>query len=328
MENETTMEQELDVLLGTETKSKSAAPAVDAGKPSGEPGKQPGVDASPLPVAKPEGEEDPLLKALDEIEEEKEETPAETPGLSTDQKSVLEAIPDIQTATNLFNVVQNYQTFTGALEGGKFEDVESMLEAWNPAVLDNWLEHVYQKMVAADGKWVERFIKEQEGQPENKEFKSLKKEVDALKAQLTDKQVRTQKDEEASRQTTTYQNYNKHIEALFDKVNFSKADRKWVTADLHSRVSGDAKVLASVKAGKPEAINKLFKEACREYVNRDKEVVEQKDEKIKEQSKKKAPLGGGAAETDNISDDINQVAKKDLETWSSRAMDKLFRTKK
>jgi len=317
-----TVDAQLNELFGTpET---PAAKAEGAETPKGDPAK-PVPAASPAPVeAKPE-EADPLLKALEEIEEEQPAAPKEDkPVLSPDQQAVLEAIPNIEVATNLYQAVQNYDNFTGALSSGKFTDVEAMLTKWNPDVLDGWQEHIYQKFVAS-GAWVDRFIAEAEGKGPTKEFTKLQKEVNSLKEALTAKTTTSKAEQEAAATQAAFQGYNKHVNDLFEKINFNAADRRWVTADLNQRIAADPKVLAAVKSGNAKAVNPLFKAACREYLTRDKEVVVQGEKKVEKQLQKKVPLGGASAETDAIPEDINQVKKEDRETWTQRALDKLFK---
>ena len=322
---ESVMDAELATLLGAESKPAASAAAVTA--PKGAAGETPPAVASPAAGETPAGEEDPLLKALDEIEEEPEVKPEEKPALSTDQQAVLEAIPDIKTATNLYNVVQNYHTFTGALESGKFNDVESMLTEWNPKVLEAWVEHVYEKNKVA---FVDRFIAENDPArgPENKALTALQKEFNQLKTQLEDKKKVSVQEEAQTRVQQSFQAYNVFVNDLFDKINFNKADRRWVTADLNNRVAADPKVLAAVKSGDTKKVIPLFKAACKEYATRDKEVVTGAAEKVTQQEKKKAPLGGGAAEAANeIPDDIKQVKKGDEDKWLDKALGALFKKK-
>lgn len=319
---ESTMESELDALFGT---SKSAAPAAVAGKDAkSDPGDKTPPAASP--AASETTEEDPLLAALDTIEEDKEAKPDEKPAVSEEQQEILKVIPTAQAAVELYNVAQNYQNFTGALEKGKFGDVEAMLSSWNPDVMDGWMEHIYQKFVGGENpEWVDRFIAEKEGRGPDKAVTKLQKELNALKDQLTEKKAVTTQNTEQQRVQASFQEYNRHIDGLFEKINFNKTDRKWVTADLNQRIAADPKILAAVKSGKPAAANALFKAACRDYLNRDKEVVEQTGEKIAAQEKKKLPLGGaGGQDAGTLPDDIKQVPKGQEDSWVDQQLGKLF----
>lgn len=318
---EPTTDEQLEALLST---SKPAAPAVVASKPGDPP---PEVVASPSK----EGEENPLLKALDEISDGEEETPApEGKGaLTADQQEILKVIPDIQTASNLYGVVENYNNFTQALQAGKFDDVEEMLSSWDKNVIDGWLEHIYEKKVAS-GEWVDRFIAEKEGRgPENKGLTKLQNEMKELREQLAEKKNVNTKAEQEQATNQAFVNYNKYINSLFDQMDFSKADRRWVAVDLNSQVAANPKVVAALKAGNLSAVNKLFKTACRDYIERDKVVVAEKDAKIEVQSKKKLPLGGGGGEAEGaLSDDIREVPKDKVEVWVDRQLGKLFSKKK
>ncbi len=323
--SEQTVDQELEALLAP---TKSAAPA--AGEPP------PKTVASPPEAAAetPAGDEDPLLKALNEIKDG-EETPAEEGkgALTQDQQQILQAIPDIQTATNLYGVVENYKNFTDSLEAGRFDDVEAMLSTWNKDVIDGWLEHIYEKKVAS-GEWVDRFIAETGGsKPEAGEIRKLKNDVKALRDSLTEKETRNTKAQQQQVQQQTANkaltDYNTHVEGLFEQIGFSKADRRWVLNDINKQLVQNPEVLAAVKAGKPAAINKIFKAACKEYIERDKVVATEKGEKIDTQSKKKAPLGGaGGAETEALPDDIKQVPKGKTEAWLDQQLGKIFKNKK
>lgn len=322
---ESTLDADLATLLGT---SKPAAPAVVADKgATPDLSAKPAAAASPQPVETPT-EEDPLLAALDAIEEEKEAKPEEgKAGVSEEQQEILKVIPTATAAVELYNVAQNYKNFTDTLQSGKFSDVESMLKDWNPDVLDGWLEHVYKQKVAS-GEWVDRFIAESEGKGPDKEVTKLKREMAELKASLTEKKAANTQSDAQKQLQESFQNYNKHIDGLFDKINFNKADRRWVTADLTTRISADPKVLAAIKGGNASAANKLFKDACREYLTRDQEVVQQNGEKITGQERKKLPLGGAGSETTAMPENIKDVPKGQEEKWLDAGLAKLFGKKK
>ncbi len=327
MENETptldqTMDADLEALLGPSDKSKPAAPAAAASK-SGETSEK-----VASPSSEETGDEDPLLKALESLDEEdgeKKEASEEgdeeaKPNLSSDQQAVLEAIPDIETATNLYSVVRNYNTFTTALAEGKFEDVESMLGDWNPDVIEKWTEYIYKKHGES---FVDRFINENDpnAPKENKDIVALRKTVTALQEAISEKKKTNVQQTEAEKQQSSFQAYNKTVDAWFDKIEFSKNDRRWVTADLNQRIAADPKVLAAIKGGDPKAAKALFKTACKDYINRDKEVSEDTTKKITVQSKKKLPMGGGASEVvGEVPDDIRAVKKGEEDKWLDKAL--------
>ncbi len=321
---DSTMEADLQALLGGETSKPAGKPAVAS--PTGD---QPGsTDASPETPA----ETDPILAALDEIEEDAVVKPEDNkPALSSDQQAVLQAIPDIQTATNLYAVVDGYNNLTKTFESGDFDNVEKMFESWNPEVLENWKEHMYKKYVSS-GEWVDRFIAEAEGKgQENKGLTKLQKEFNALKASIEEKKTVNAKDEAQKAVQASFQAYNRHVDELFEKVNFNKADRKWVVADLNARVAADPKAMTAVKSGNVKAVNALFKAACKDYVNRDKEVVTGTAAKIETQEKKKLPLGGGAGSEDTVPDDYSAIKVGDEEMREKsmlKQLGNLFKSKK
>lgn len=339
--SEQTMEQELEALFNPT----SAAPAAEPGKgATPEPGKGKEGAASLPPSEKKEGdpepeakteEDDPLLKALDEIEDgepkDGEKKPDEgKPALSDEQQQILRVIPDAQTAAGLYNVATNYSNFTGALEAGDYDGVLGMLQAWNPSTVDGLLEHIYTKY-AATGEWVDRFIAEQEGKgTEHKGMKNLEKQVAELRSKLEQKQVVNTEAQQQDRVQKAFVAYNDHIHSLFEKVNFNKADRKWVVADLNARVAADPKILTAIKSGDVTAVNKIFKAACKEYLTRDKQVAEETGEKVQVQSQKKLPIGGAAVtETaGQLPDDVRQVPKGQEDSWLDQQLGKLFGRKK
>ncbi len=89
--------------------------------------------------------------------------------------------------------------------------------------------------------------------------------------------------------------------------------------------------MAAVKSGNVKAVNALFKAACKDYVNRDKEVVTGTAAKIETQEKKKLPLGGGAGSEDTVPDDYNAVKASDsdmMEKSMLKQLGNLFKSKK
>jgi ribosome-binding protein aMBF1 (putative translation factor) len=310
------LDADLEALLGPD---KPVAPAAAAGVKPGE--KAPPVASPEAPEKPADGEEDPLLKALDALDDgEPKEDGEPKSGLTSDQKSVLEAIPDIQTATNLYGVVQNYNTFTNALAEGRFEDVESMLSDWNPQVIEKWMEHIYK---TRGEELVDRFISENDpnAPKESKDILALRKKITALETAVEGKKKSNVQQTEAERSQSAFQEYNKYVNSLFDKIEFNKNDRRWVTADLNHRIAADPKVLAAVKSGDVKSVTKLFKTVCKEYLTRDKEVVDGAADKVAAQEKKKLPLGGGAGgEVDAVPEDIRSVKKGDEDAWLDKTL--------
>ncbi len=315
-----TVDAELEALFAAE-KDENAAPAADAGKP----GDKVAPTASSEPPEPPK-EENPVLAALEAIEEEpvKPEVPAT--GVSEDQKAVLEVIPTVEAAQGILQVAQSYNNFAGALEQGRFDDVESMLAQWNPAVLENWLEHFYKKHVAS-GEWVDRYIQENdpEAPKDSKALRDLQKRFQALESSLEEKKTVNAKAQEQDAVTANFRKYNTQVHEMFEKIGMNAADRKWITADLNQRIAADPKLMASVQKGELKGITPVFKAACREYLTRDKEVATGVAAKVAVQEQKKAPLGGPAGVgVDEIPEDIEKVKPEDRDKWQDRAFARLF----
>jgi hypothetical protein len=333
---EQTMEQELEALLNPKTPAPAGEPG-DGATPK--PGEQKPVVASPPASEKPEGElteTEKILKALDEPEDgeqkpkegEKPEEKDKGPQLSEEQQKVLNVIPNAEAAMALVNVATNYNMFTGALETGRFEEVHGMIQAWNPAVMEGWLEYVYTQKVAT-GEWVDRFCEENDPEvgknPAMKEVRAVRGELNKLQKQLAEKQTNNAQEEQTARVQKAFTAYNDHVHGLFEKYNFNKADRPWVVDALNARVAGNKEVLTKIQSGDVTAVNKLFKEVCKSYLTRDKQVVEQTQEQVQQQEKKKIPLGGGSGtEVAPLSDDVRQVPKEQEENWLKQQLGRLF----
>lgn len=323
---DTAMEAELEAFLGA---TKSAAPAAVV-----EDGSQPKPDAKVPPVASPEGSEkpaavvetpaevDPILAALDTIEDSPvpvEPTAGDKPALTPDQKAVLDVVPSVEVANTVIQIAQNYTNFTDALAAGKFADVESMLDKWKPDVLEAWLEYIYEKKMAS-GEWVDRYL--DGGKGRDKDVVKLEKQVQALQKSLdTKKETETETAADQHRRATL-KGFQDHIEGLFDHLKFNQNDRRWILADLKIQIAGNPKVLAEINAGNPKAVNTLFKAAIKEYSTRDKAVAAEKGAKIDAQLGKKPPIGGGNSGVieDDIPEDIHEVKKGDEDKWLDKTL--------
>ncbi len=319
-------ELSLDAQLESLFNPGAAAP--ESGKKDA-PGKQPAAVSSPQQAEVPagDGEADPLEDALKEIEEDKPEEKPVVPEMTNDQKAILAAIPNAEVATQLYSTVQNYNNFTGAFESRDFEKVNGMFETWDKDAYDAFKDYIYDKHVAS-GEWVDRFIAEQEGRGgQHKTTKAMEKKIADLQAKVDNIGKPPPVNVQAEAEKKAFGEYTAHIESLFEKINFSAADRRWVVADLNNRVAADAKVLAALKAGNPNAANALFKQAVRDYANRDKEVSTDKNDKIKLQTNKKLIVGGGGNQqgTDELPDDVKYVPKGKEDSWMDQQLAKLAR---
>lgn len=317
-----TLDQQLDELFKGPGPKEPVAPGgsdkADAGKP--------GPDALPDPDKTKEAPtEDPIEKALADIKDEEPKKEDAAPKLTDEQQAVLRAIPTPQEARNLFQVVENYQNFVTTFESGDFENVETMFQNWNPTAYENFIEHIYQQYMV-NGDWAERFIAEAEGRgSDRKQYKELQKQIKDLEAKQKQKEAGEAQRTQAAENARIAQAYENYVNGLFDTINFSKADRKWVFSDLNARVGADPKVMQAVRSGNLSAINSAFKAAVREYVNRDKQVNEEKDKKIVEQSQKKPLVAGGVGTPGEgeLPSDVKQVPKGQEDNWMMQELGKL-----
>lgn len=318
---EQSLDQQLQELFGEPAEKPSAAPdpatKPESGKPGSEASQDPATDT----------QEDPLEKALEDIKEDEAGEEEQTPQLTEDQQSILNAIPNVETAQRLYGVAQDYSNFTRAFESGQFDSVDQMFEAWNPGAYEAFLEHIYQKHMVK-GDWTERFIAEAEGRGQDRKgFKSLENKIAQLEGKLAEKDRGSEQQRQQAENMRVADAYEKYVTGLFDQINFNKSDRKWVMSDLNMRVGADPKVMQAVRSGNLSALHGIFKAAVREYANRDKEVTEQKDTKIAQQQQKKAPVSGGVgSHTENqLPDDIKQVPKGQEDNWMMQQLGALGR---
>lgn len=301
---EQTLDQELEGLK-TSLKSKEMPPAAP---PNGAPAEQGSAPLVTSPAAEPALAEDPLEAKLKEITEPEVQA---APKFTAEQEQILRTFPDVQTAQQISSLATGFQNFSAAFEGGKFDSVEQMFENWNKDAYDAFTEYLYNKHVA-NGSWVDRWISEKEGNPAATQgVRRLEQQISALRSQLEGQnQARaTQAQTEANNRVQAA--YDGHINSLFDKIEFSPADRRWVMADINNRVGASMAVRQAVQGGNLAAVNKIFKDAVKEYVQRDKETAAVKDQTIVAQAAKK-PLIPGAAivQTGAVTDEQIKAAPK------------------
>lgn len=287
-------------------------------------GETPPIVGDP-PVADP-AVADPLA-ALETIEEPKpDEAPKST--LTAEQERILTLVPSSQVAEQVQQTVTNYNNFTSTFASGNYEAVEGMLEAWNPAALEGFLEHIYAKRVAS-GEWVDRWIADKEGDPTtNKAVSRLERQIQQLQSELKGRSTQEQQQVQQARANQVFADYNAHVDGLFDKIKFAAGDRKWVATDLKERVSNSPQVKQAVLAGNMTAVNSLFKQAVREYVERDKATAQVKAGVLEAQAGKK-PLLQSAPQADGVlPDNVKEVPKDKLDQWQDEQLANLFAGKK
>lgn len=315
---ELTLDQQLEA-LANETKDSGASA-------SDKPGDKPGEGSSP-DASQEDGPKD-ILGKLDEIDPQPKEgeTPKEEPQLSEEQQKIFEAVPDLKTAETLYAVAEGYQNFTDALAQGKFENVEKMIEAHSPQAHEGLMEHIYQTKMT---EWIDRWIAEKEAEKDGKSapmvkgMTALQRQVKALETKLAERDTNNRQAEDSARQDGIVRAYVSHIDSLFDKIEFSPADRPWITSEIHNRVAADPKVKQAINSGNPAAVNKIFAATVREYVQRDKAVADSKTKVLQKQEQKKAPIQSGQAVDTGVSDDINQVPKDKRDSWMDNQLAKL-----
>ena len=316
---EAAAEPSLDQLLESLAEPKAApaaTPAVAAIAPSAVPSTA--VGASPQLG----GETDPLA-ALEAITEDTVPAEPAKPTLSADQERIMQLIPNAAAAERVAGLADSYTNFTGAFERGDFPAVEQMFQQWKPEVYSQFLDHIYNQKVAS-GEWVDRWIQEKEvPNPVRSLLSPLQKQVADLTAQLKGRAQQEQSAQQYNAQTKVAADYVKHVDGLFDQIKFSAADRRWVTADLNNRIMNDAGVKARLNAGQMPAVNGLFKQAVRDYVQRDQQVTTAQAATLAAQATKVAPLQTAPVTEQLLSDDIKQVPKGQSENWMDQQLAKL-----
>lgn len=310
---EPTIEQELAKVMETPPSEGKDEPKSEAATGT------PESASAPEPPAPPSELEQKLAEIPDTPEVKEEPKPQ----LSETQQQILAAFPTPEAAKQVVVESGYFQELNGALQKGDFESVEQMFA---PEALEGLMEHIYQKHVV-NGKWVDRWIQDKEGNPTvNNGLSRLEREIASLKAQLA------QKDQAASQETTKAQranlqkSYHDHLNTVYEKINFSPEDRRWVTADITAAISADPKLLAQYHAGNMAGLNSIIKKTITDYAKRDQVSTQQKQEVIQKQEQKKPLIQGQAASfTQSLPDDVSQVPGDKLDDWMNEKLAKVMR---
>jgi hypothetical protein len=291
----------------------------------------PETPAPPAPETTPPAEEVKAEPSLDEQLKEIEDTPAvpETPKLSAEQEQILKIIPSAQAAQAMSEQVSGYQAFTGALQSGNYAAVENMLTEWNPAVLEGWMEHVYQAKVSS-GEWVDRWIADKEGNPSQRAAQTAaERRIAALEAKIARDQEERTRQEQSAQHSRTASALVKHIDTLYDKISFAPADRKIVSEVVYNRINGDPATLAAIRNGNVAAVNSIWKNAVRDYVQRDKQMNDGQAAALKAQEVKKPLVPSTTVQAlGALPDDVKSVPKDKLDEWEDQQLEKLFASQK
>lgn len=277
------------------------------------------VDGGVTPPA-----DDPLA-ALETIEEPKVvEEPKST--LTPEQEQILKIVPSAQVAEQVAQTAANYNNFTATFERGDYQAVEAMFEAWNPAAFEGFLEHVYNRKVAS-GEWVDRWIADKEGNPTtNKAVTRLEQQIKSLQTQLQGRTNQEQQTQQQQAAQKVFADYNAHVEKLFETIKFAAADRRWVKTDLDARVGNSPQVKAAIMAGNLSAANTLFKQAVREYVERDKATAAVKAGVLAGQEGKKTLLQSAPQAVGALPSNVKEVPRDKLDEWQDQELTNLFAT--
>ena len=295
----------------------------------------PEVAVSPPPVESSE-EKPPEVAPEPTLEEKlaKIEEPvvpkAEAPQLAPDQQKILAAIPTIQVAQEMATAAESYRQLDTAIASGDFDKVEQMFA---PQALESLKEHLYQKNIA---QWIERWVSEKEGNPVvNQGIKNLERQIADLRGQREAEDRQRQQSAHQQKIAEVGRQYDTHIKQLFDMIEFAEGDRRWVRAAIDKLVGEDKNALRSINSGQISAINPLFKQAVKEYVQRDQTTTQTKDAQKELQAKHK-PLVSGTAVTpvsDTVTDEMIRsapAAQRDalIEKQFEQGLAKLFSPKK
>ena len=284
---------------------------------------------TPVEATEPPAAEPTLDEKLAKIEEPPA-TKVEAPQLAPDQQKILQAIPDLQTAQQVVSHAESYRQLDSALSSGDFGKVEQMLA---PPALQAFHEHIYQQNIE---KWVERWLADKEGNPQvNQSVKNLERQIQDLRTQRDNEERQRLQYAHQQKVAEVGKQYDTHIKQLFDMIEFADADRRWVRAAIDKLVGEDRTALHAINNGQMSAINPLFKQAVKEYVQRDQTNAQTKAQKQELEAKHK-PLIGGSAITpvnDEVTDEMIRsapAAQRDalIEKQYEQQLSALFSTKK
>lgn len=326
MDDETTTEQPVTL----EQELESLRPAMPAPAPSDQaqaPATAPTPPATPEALAPEAPKAEPTLEdKLKALDDGTPPTP-ETPKLSPAQEQILKIIPTPEVAQQMSEMVSGYQALSGALERHDFDTFERMVTGWNPAVWDSLLEHVYQKHLGGnkESEWVGRWIAEMEGNaPMHQGMTALQRQVAQLQAKLDQREQQETSQSQQARTRAIQADYNRHLESLFDKIEFSKDDRRWVANDIKARVEADRGVLEAIYSGNIKAVNRIFKDAVTEFSKRSQTQSEAAKTMLAAQEQKK-PLAATnpVVQLGSLPDDIKQVPKGQEDAWMDEQLAKL-----
>lgn len=305
-----TLEQELTTYLNPEETTPEEKPAEEAK-----------TEETPAEV-KTEAPTD-IEKALAEIPDAPEVKDEEKPAVSPEQQEILAAFPNKEVAQGVLRESQIFQQLNTALQNSDYDTVEQLFDG---KALEGFLEHIYTKHVASE-EWINRWIAEKEGTaPVHKGMSALEQKLARLEAKLAEKDSETSKQSQQKFEADLRQSYFTHVDGVFNKFNFSPADRRYVLADISGKISSDPQLLAAYRSGNMQALNTIIKTSIRDYSTKD-QVKHGETQKVLEKQEQKRPLiqGQAAQFTEELPSDVKQVPKDKLDQWQTQELQKLFR---
>lgn len=310
------LEQELSTFLN---------PPADKSAPSGDTATPEAASPSELPAPEtkeeaPAAEPSDIDKKLAEIPDAPEVKEEAKSPLTDIQQQILAAFPNPETATQVVTESGYFQQLNTALQNNDFETVEQMFA---PEALEGFKEHFYQKYAT---EIVDRWIAEKEGTaPVQKGMSALERKIAQLEQRLAERDNAAVKEtQQAQRQRLTSE-YNTHLNSVFDRFNFSPADRRYVAADITDQVSRDPRLMSAYQSGNMAALNTVIKKAIHDYSVKDQQSAKQTQQTLQRQEQKKPLVQGQTASViDSLPDNVKDVPKGKEDAWMMEKLNKLF----
>ncbi len=309
-QGELTLDQQLEALAP----AKEAPPAASAVVPP--PAAEQATPGEP-PVGEPADAVKPLEEQLKEIPDE----PTPEPSKLTDtQQQILSTFETPEQAKQAQTEAGYFQELNSALVSGDYARVDQMFA---PEAHEGYLNHIYEKYVKS-GDWVDRWIAEKEGTaPVHSGIKQLQAQISALQAERQREKQGQTTHQQQQRNAETNKAFSNHLESLFDKISFSEKDRRWVAADITNRIAQDKTAMEAYSNRSFGQLNKIFKTAVTEYVQRDQQIAKKTEQTVAAQEQRKPlPQGSAITPTGPITDEqIKSAPKEKRAALYDRQMD-------
>ncbi len=286
-----TLDQELEALKAPA----EAAPSVPESAPE--------TPSAVPPAGEPAAEVNPLEEQLKAIPDE---TPVETPKLPEAQQKILDTFTTPEQAQQAQTEAGYFQQLNAALVSGDYATVDQMFA---PEAHEGYLNHIYEKHIT---EWVDRWIAEKEGTaPVHTGLKQMQNRIAQLEAERQKERQQGQTQQQQQRSAETNKAFTSYLDSLFDKINFSPADRKPVAALFTTAIAQDPNAMSAYQNRSFAQLNKIFKTTVTEYVQRDKAVTEKTEKTVAAQEQRKPlPQGSAITPTGPITDEQIKAAPK------------------